>query len=212
MIRGLPYDAEVEYLESTGTQYFDTVVVNTDSVTWSGTIRQTDSSKACFGFGYRFVTAATYVGNMRWLFIYPDRRIGLRNGSYAENSTSEVPASTPFRISYDGTTVYVDSVPFVTCTARSTTSNYGVAYLLGINTTGYYNADLSPSVGRIYDFTISDNSTLVRDFIPVRVGQVGYMYDRVTRKLFGNSGTGSFIVGPDVATPVMGIHEYPEQN
>ena len=34
--------------------------------------------------------------------------------------------------------------------------------------------------------------------IPVRVGQVGYMYDRVSKTLFGNAGTDSFVLGPDV--------------
>lgn len=38
---------------------------------------------------------------------------------------------------------------------------------------------------------------MVRDFIPVRVGQVGYLYDRVSGQLFGKYGTGDFIVGPD---------------
>ena len=42
---------------------------------------------------------------------------------------------------------------------------------------------------------------LERDFIPVRVGSganaVGYMYDRVSGQLFGNAGTGAFVIGPD---------------
>jgi hypothetical protein len=50
---------------------------------------------------------------------------------------------------------------------------------------------------RLYNFSISDNGILVRDLIPVRVGNVGYMYDKVSGKLFGNAGTGSFILGPD---------------
>ena len=47
---------------------------------------------------------------------------------------------------------------------------------------------------RIYGFTISDRM----DLIPVRVGNVGYMFDRVSGTLFGNDGTGDFIVGADV--------------
>ena len=47
---------------------------------------------------------------------------------------------------------------------------------------------------------IYDGHELFRDFIPVRKGNVGYMYDRVSGKLFGNSGTGSFVLGPDVKT------------
>ena len=37
------------------------------------------------------------------------------------------------------------------------------------------------------------------------------MYDRVSRKLFRNAGTGSFTIGPDVATPVMGLHFFKSQ-
>ena len=38
----------------------------------------------------------------------------------------------------------------------------------------------------------------VIDLIPVRVGSVGYMYDRVSGKLFGNAAdSGAFIIGPD---------------
>ena len=53
------------------------------------------------------------------------------------------------------------------------------------------------------------NNVLVRDFIPVRVGTVGYMYDRVTRRLFGNSGTGgAFVLGPDKAVPILSLNRY----
>lgn len=66
---------------------------------------------------------------------------------------------------------------------------------------------------RLYSLKIYSNGVLVRDFIPVRFtneqGQSeGAMYDRVTRRLFRNSGTGEFIVGPDVAKPIMALHFY----
>jgi hypothetical protein len=41
-------------------------------------------------------------------------------------------------------------------------------------------------------------TTLVRDFIPVRKGDVGYLYDNVSNRLFGNSGTGVFTLGRDI--------------
>ena len=44
---------------------------------------------------------------------------------------------------------------------------------------------------------LTKGTTVVLDMIPVRVGNVGYMYDKVSRKLFGNAGTGYFILGPD---------------
>ena len=45
---------------------------------------------------------------------------------------------------------------------------------------------------------IYKDNVLVRDYIPVRVGLVGYMYDKVSGELFGNEGTGKFILGPDI--------------
>lgn len=52
--------------------------------------------------------------------------------------------------------------------------------------------------GAIYFVKLYHDGILVRDFIPVRVGNVGYMYDEVSGQLFGNAGTGEFILGPDV--------------
>lgn len=50
---------------------------------------------------------------------------------------------------------------------------------------------------QIASVKIHDNGVLVRDFVPVRIETAGYLYDKVTGNLFGNSGTGSFILGPD---------------
>lgn len=42
------------------------------------------------------------------------------------------------------------------------------------------------------------NRDLVRDFIPVRLGQTGCLYDKVTKQLFMNAGSGQFSYGNDV--------------
>lgn len=49
----------------------------------------------------------------------------------------------------------------------------------------------------LYSLAHTRNGTLVRDFVPVRVGQTGYLFDRVSGQLFGNDGTGAFVLGPD---------------
>lgn len=51
---------------------------------------------------------------------------------------------------------------------------------------------------KIYNFILRENNKSVLDMIPVRVGGEGFMYDRVSGKLFGNAGTGRFILGPDI--------------
>lgn len=56
-------------------------------------------------------------------------------------------------------------------------------------------------VGNIYYFKVEDNGVTVLDLIPVRVGTVGYMYDKVSKKMYGNVGPSSsnFTLGPDVS-------------
>jgi len=50
----------------------------------------------------------------------------------------------------------------------------------------------------MYNFSIyNENDVLLRDYIPVRVGQTGYLYDMISGRLFGNAGTGDFVLGPD---------------
>jgi hypothetical protein len=56
---------------------------------------------------------------------------------------------------------------------------------------------LGGTEGKYFSFKVFRNDVLVRDMIPVRVGNVGYLYDKVSGQLFGNSGTGNFILGPD---------------
>lgn len=52
--------------------------------------------------------------------------------------------------------------------------------------------------GKLYYFKIWDSELLIFDFIPVRIGQTGYLYDKVSNSLFSNAGTGNFTLGPDV--------------
>lgn len=51
---------------------------------------------------------------------------------------------------------------------------------------------------RWYYLKIYCGETLERDFIPVRVGQVGYLYDKVTKRLFGSATNKNYAIGPDV--------------
>lgn len=66
--------------------------------------------------------------------------------------------------------------------------------------------------GRFYFFKVSKADKVVLDLIPVRVGNEGFMYDKVSGKLYGNSGDGRFILGPDVTKPYDKEVEYLEVN
>ena len=49
---------------------------------------------------------------------------------------------------------------------------------------------------RIY--TDKSKSVLISDLVPVRIADEGFLYDRVGGGIYGNIGTGSFILGPDL--------------
>lgn len=78
------------------------------------------------------------------------------------------------------------------------TGNIGI-FCMGLSPAFFTNGRLKHECSaKIYHLTITVNGVLVRDFIPVRVKAVGYMYDRVTKQLFGNNGPDNFTIGNDI--------------
>ena len=76
------------------------------------------------------------------------------------------------------------------------TSTYDL-FIFSENSAGAFQSGWAAYVKLRY-FKIWSGSTLVRDYIPVRVGQVGYLYDKVNKTLYGNVGSGSFTYGNDI--------------
>ena len=202
MIPGVPYDAEIEYLESTGTQWIDTpdIPANSETHRIEATGYVTNPTKGDYaiisiysagGFGWNY----TCYGNKR-LHVYFNFGKYLDIDSPTEYSFSIQNNGYKFSIELNGAT-YSASAP------TSWRDNPKPVCLL--NRPDNHS---QPAVAgcRISRYKLWLGSTLVRDFIPVRVGQTGYMYDRVSRTLFGNNGTGSFVLGPDVSKPVMGLY------
>ena len=50
--------------------------------------------------------------------------------------------------------------------------------------------------GKICSLKFNKNYQLIADFIPVKKDGVGYLYDKVSKQLLWNKGTGKFILGP----------------
>lgn len=76
----------------------------------------------------------------------------------------------------------------------SFTANFSI-YLFSVHNGGNY----SKASMKLYSCQIYDNGTLVRDFIPCKnpSGAIG-LYDTVNSQFYANSGTGTFIAGPEV--------------
>lgn len=65
-----------------------------------------------------------------------------------------------------------------------------------------------PSKIKLYAFTIADNDTLVRNFIPAKRNSdnaIG-MYDTVTGTFYTNSGTGDFVAGAAIANKTINLY------
>jgi len=53
-------------------------------------------------------------------------------------------------------------------------------------------------------FTFRSGGAITRDLAPVRVGHIGYLYDKVSGRLFGSAvGSITLVPGPDKATPTI---------
>ena len=177
----LPYDAEVEYLESTKKQLIDTgyVLSASDRIVVQA-----------------YFQADDHTGNMAILGSF-NPKLWITTGlcrfngeNYASiNTLKKLEAWNSISIDKDYCTCNGTAVPMSEGTFLDNSLSL---FLFGVNGNTSINTN-----GRISSCKIYHSGVLVRDYIPVRKGTVGYMYDRVSGQLFGNQGTGAFIIGPD---------------
>lgn len=186
----LPYDTEVEYLETNGTQYIDTGVSPTGITPVLEIYMYKPSTSAS-----RYPFGADGSGNTRFSigFLTGDR-IEFRIGSY-KNVTSTV-AWHKIKIDGGNGEYYLDNAKKGTLSVPSSWSTMNMLLFSSYDANNAVRTILSGV--RIQWCKIWNGSTLLRDMISVRVGQTGYMYDKVSGNLFGNSGTGSFTLGNDI--------------
>lgn len=197
----LPYDAEIEYLECTGTQWIDTLEygdLNTESELCIS-FNVVDNTYGCCVFGTR--KSATEK-NYSSILGRTDTKINIDMYNY---QVSRCTQSVTRNVIY---TIHTDkNVRSLSANGKILNSNTSVintpftterTLKIGYTDPLYDWYDLTENLkGKIYSCYIKKNGVLVRDLIPVRIGQVGYMYDKVSGQLFGNSGTGNFVLGAD---------------
>ena len=183
MMKPLPYDAEVEYLESTGTQLIDTGYSNSQCPYFSLDVQPltTNVDDRMFGAFTDGCTVQQYMGRWRWF----------DSGWTLTDIPVDITRTTNITRNANGW--FVDGE----ITRKPGYLGGGLSSgLFGVNDSGVLHACKKPI--RVNQLSLFDkNSSLVADFIPIRKGNIGYMFDRVSGELFGNAGTGEFIVGPD---------------
>lgn len=189
----LPYDAEVEWLQSDGSAYLDTGIkaagnlyiktylvdffVNANGGKWPFGGR-TSSSSGMFGMLIN--------NNSKRVFL----AYNTSSGTIAFNTCTSYPQSAVVEIGNGNVKIGSTSHTYTTATFTSTQN----VILFGLNNGGS-KIIAGVKIGPTY---LTDGTNTI-DLIPVRVGQVGYMYDRISGVLFGNAGTGDFILGNDIS-------------
>lgn len=216
--KSLSYDAEVEYLgkdlrtASNRGAYIDTGIIadgNTKIlVDYSESTRTRHNiwvygariSTSSYRYGLLFHGS---LGDAQGLNPFTNklrRDYNTVNTSITLNSTD----ASASRFLFESTkgTLKVNGTEYSSVSTVTYNTGYSI-YLFALNTAGAMTFDdiYSDAEFYIHKAQIYNDEQLVFDAIPVRKGNVGYLYDKVSGKLFGNAGTGEFILGQDKVLP-----------
>lgn len=208
----LPYDAKIEYMEGTGTQwidtgiYFDTtkhgceidaILINDKYGTvtlcgiWEGSWDNNHLGSIIngnFNGAYFFCPLKDFRGGNNSLGIAL-AQLNVRNKvGFINHGLS------------NGEITVTRTVNTISDNIVMTNPYIGVARhtfpIFGVKSYGRGSIDQIAHL-KLYGFKMFDLNTVILDLIPVRIGTTGYMYDKVSGQFFGNAGKGSFILGPD---------------
>lgn len=206
----LPYDAELEYLESSGTQRIEIGMTFDARCVLDMTFQFTRfvNNATCHGQNAATAISARFAfgkGAASW----NDWYCGIGNKNYRTGKALDL-AVHRFVVDAPGDKFMVDDTTYnVGWTSFDLPSNPNSATLYNRARVNSSELDTSGVYGKLYCCKIWQDGRLVRDFIPVRVGTTGAMYDKrgvggmngdgTARNdgLYFNRGTGNFGYGND---------------
>lgn len=186
---------QVEYLESTGTQYIDTGVnlSNNSNVEINAKLVATQISKSYYLFGSR-------IENERYMIA-----VAGATDKYFADFVSSYRISSSFS-AFDGEfhthkvtnlSYYIDGI-LQGSKSSLTITNTSSAYLFDVRGSGM-SASRGTQSWKIKYCKIWDGENLIRNFIPcINSSNVAGMYDTVNKVFFTNAGTGTFTAGAEI--------------
>lgn len=183
---------ELEYIESTGTQYIDTGFKpnNNTRVVMDAQFLSTPSGNTAL-FGARTTSTSK---NYAMLFIPPNFRADYNN---VYSQTWAVTATTRRVYDKNKETTIIDGT-----TKSYTNFSFQADYTLTLAAINAAGTVQWFSSLRIYTCQIYDNGTLIRDYIPcISADDTVGLYDAVNGQFYANNGTGIFTAGDTVTWP-----------
>ena len=194
---GRPYDAEVEYLQSSGTQYIDTGIYGNKDVDYEVTAQIVGTQN------FQNILGDRYSSSSKRYTLMIDAKSTSYSAYFNCGNENQIYASASYRssnyVTYKktGLDVYIGASKIGTFFSQTFTTQNTII-LFGARNNGTLS---SPFYGKILSAKFYNEGVLARDYIPVRDNNVGYLYDKVSGQLFGNaSGSGAFTYGNDVTT------------
>ena len=200
----LPYDAEVEYLQANGYQYIDTGIIPNHTnefdvdLTYIGDNGQSQAVIGARNSDQQYTSWSTMSLSI-WLGA--SARYAANDKNIDSGWIGSLTVNNRYILSIRNRKFYLDSVQKWS-SGQSENYNY-TNTTIGLLRSHGINNFWDPRRGhnlKLHGVKIYSYAQLVRDYIPVRIGNTGYLYDRVSKELFGNQGTGQFTIGPDKTT------------
>lgn len=196
----IPLESRVQYLDNVGNlgAYIDTGVLSGNTIRIIVT-----ASNMALAMGH-FCGARRALRNSMLMMGTANSgavfRVDLGNtiGEFTISYAAQSNTPKKYEIDVAAKKFYVDDV------LAQNLSNNTFSYQYNIHLFGYNNAGTHENMKkrvRIWSAQIYQGDTLVRNFVPYRVEQTGYMLDLVSGDLYENKGSGAFVLGPDVRTP-----------
>ena len=195
---------ELEYVESSGSQWVDTGVYPGGSTRVTADVEILKSTSVSGIFGGR--DGSQNAGGKFSLWTIKQ---AFRTDYGTSETQVQVPADGRHAIDKSGPVTTIDGTTVQV--AQASFSSAGSLYLF-TNNEGVAGPDSRGASMRLYSCSVSQDGTAPsRQFIPARResdGAVG-LYDRIGAKFYGNDGTGAFVAGPDV--PTSGSSDVPRR-
>lgn len=199
----LPFGhTEVQYIQSSGTQYINTGIVPTNTTTINVDVQPTSagtstakyiwSSYATVGsYAYRFDATFSSSG-VQVIF---GRTSGAISGITKTLSSSSTARRMVLRLDAAEKTAKLDGDTQVSFSNNTLSSSMPSITLL--SSSSFTTSNMVS--GRLYSCSIYSSGSIIMEFVPCKnpSGEVG-LYDLVGGKFYGNSGSGSFSAGPSV--------------
>lgn len=195
--RAVPSESRVQYLDNLGNlgTYIDTGVLSGNTIRIIVTASNMASAMGHFCGARRALrNSMLMMGTANSGAVF---RADLGNtvGEFTINYAATGDTPKKYEINAATKEFYINDVLTKNLSNNTFSYQYNI-HLFGYNDAGTH-ANMRKRV-RIWSAQIYQGDTLVRDFVPYRVQQTGYMKDLVSGNLYGNSGSGDFTLGEDI--------------